>query len=144
MHLDYSQKGFMELDKALRELGPRVQSRVMQQAANAGMREARKAIKKSAPVGEDPRSKQSEKYGRLKDNIGRPKRARNKDKSTKSSYVGIGNSFWGFFLEYGTRYIPATRWFSKAFESAKGEILENARKKLGDGIEKEFGKMVKK
>lgn len=144
MRLDFDTRGFSEMDKALSQLSPKVQSRVLQQAANAGMREARKSIKSAAPRAEGQSSAQSEKYGALHTNIGRPKRARNKQKSVKSSYVGVGASFWGFFLEYGTRSIPATRWFSKAFESSKDKILDTARKKLGAGIEKEFGKMVKK
>lgn len=144
MQVKFETKGFKELDDALGKLPNNIQKRVLQNAANAGMRVIRKSIIAQAPQNAGVQSPASERYGTLKENISKARKARVREKQRKSSYVSSGDAFWGYFLEKGTRYIPATRWFSRAVESAKDAALEKVRKSLGKGIDREFKKLAKK
>jgi HK97 gp10 family phage protein len=136
MKYDIKLEGFKELDAALSKLPANVAKRVLQRSVTGAMRLARKDVKAAAPVGE-VQSENSQKYGRLSKNIN-VGRAKNRDKSAKSAYISTGKSFWGYFLEKGTKYIPAKPWFVPAFERASNAVLSELKKRLGEGIDKEL------
>lgn len=83
---------------------------------------ARRAIYNAAPIGPDDRNQDTKsgkiklKYGKLRENI-KKRKARNYSDKSKSAYISTGDAFWGFFLEFGTRYIPATGWFQKPLKA---------------------------
>ncbi len=133
--------GLKELDKALNQLPDKVHNRVLQKAVTSAVRKARKEIKSSAPRGAVP-SQASEEYGQLYKNI-KVGKARTK-RSRKAAFVSTGKAFWGYFLEYGTRFIPAQPWFVPAFERSQGPMMDQLKEVLRKGIDKEFNKMVKK
>lgn len=137
--MDIEFEGFKELERALNRLPDKVKGRVMQRSVTGAIRLGRKEIKASAPRGEK-RSAASEAYGQLYKNI-KVGRARTREPNTKSAYVSTGKAFWGFFLEYGTRYIPANPWFSRAFERSTSAMLSELKKRVGAGIDKEFNKL---
>jgi HK97 gp10 family phage protein len=136
MKYDIKLEGFKELDAALSKLPANVAKRVLQRSVTGAMRLAIKDVKAAAPVGE-VQSENSQKYGRLSKNIN-VGRAKNRDKSAKSAYISTGKSFWGYFLEKGTKYIPAKPWFVPAFERASNAVLSELKKRLGEGIDKEL------
>lgn len=133
--------GLKELDRALNQLPDKVHNRVLQSAVTSSIRKARKAIKTAAPRGAVP-SQASEQYGPLHKNL-KVGKARTK-KSRKSAFVSTGKAFWGYFLEYGTRSIPARPWFVPAFERSQAAMMDELKLKLRKGIDKQFAKMVKK
>lgn len=135
-------EGFAELDSALRKLPERTENKVLQAAVTGSIRQAGKEIRKSAPRSEE-QSPASLKYGRLSKNI-KISRVRSAKKGGKGAKVTIGDAFWGFFYERGTRYQPARPWFVPAFERARSAMLDELSKRIKTGVEKEFQKMVKK
>jgi hypothetical protein len=52
--------------------------------------------------------------------------------------VSTGDAFWGYFLEKGTRYIPAQPFFAKAFYALVPKVLDDLSKRLRMGIEKQM------
>jgi len=134
-------EGLKELDQALQKLPDKVGKRVLQSAVTSSIRVARKELKKAAPKGDKP-SQASAEYGRLHKNL-KVGKARTR-KSSKSAFVSTGKAFWGYFLEYGTKYIPAKPWFTPAFERVSPQIIDQLKKKLQTGIDKEFKKMRKR
>jgi HK97 gp10 family phage protein len=141
MRVNIETDGFKELDNALAKLPDNIARRALQGAVTGAMRHARNTIRAAAPVGEE-QSEASKKYGRLSKNI-KVGKAKNQDKMSRSAFVNTGKAFWGYFIEKGTRYIPAAPWFVPAFESATGSILDELKKRLGDRIDKEFKKLAK-
>lgn len=143
-------EGFAELDKALATLPYEIGVKVLQNAVSSAILPAFKAVKSAAPIGNEqarnPDSKSGKiklKYGKLRDNIKKRKTKTYADNS-KSAYISTGNAFWGFFLEHGTRYIPATHWFSRAFESSQDAMLSKLKADIARGIDKKFREMTKR
>ena len=132
-------KGFKELDDVLGTLPDKVGGRVLQRSVNSAVRKGRKEIKDAAPRGKAP-SAASKKYGPLHKNI-KVGKARASKRSAKAAYVSTGNAFWGYFLEFGTRSIPAKPWFVPAFERMRRAMLEKLRENLKKAIDKELKKL---
>lgn len=131
--------GFKELDRLLHDLPPNVQNKVLQSAVTGAIGEGKKEIINAAPVGIDP-SPASRQYGPLKANI-RVARVRSPNPGQRGASVSTGNAFWGAFYELGTRHQPARPWFGQAFARATSKMLDELKKRLGDGIEKEASKL---
>ena len=149
MRVDIKTEGFKELDNALAKLPYEIGVKVLQNAVSSAILPAYKVIFASAPVGEiinrNPESKAGKiklKYGTLRKNI-KKRKSRTYADNSKSSYVSTGDAFWGFFLENGTRYIAATHWFSRAFESAKDAMIGKLKNDLARGIDKKFKELTK-
>jgi len=140
MKITQKTEGFKELDAALQKLPERASGRALQSAVTSSVRKARKEIKAAAPRGQ-VQSKASAQYGQLYKNL-KVGKARTK-KSQKAAFVSTGKSFWGFFLEYGTRTIPAKPWFVPAFERAQGAMIKQLKERLQKNIDKEFNKLTK-
>ena len=141
MRFDIKTEGFEELDKALGELPEKVAKRTLQRAVLKSMRDVRGEMSAAAPVSET-QTNMSLKYGRLRDNI-KADKARNKKKSAKSAFISTGDAFWGNFVEYGTKYIPAKPWFVPKFEQLSGRILDILKGILKTEIEKIFKRLKK-
>jgi HK97 gp10 family phage protein len=135
--------GLNEARNLLKVLPDRTQKRVLNGAVRAGATVLRKEIKAAAPVDADKRSPASEKYGRLKDNI-RVLRLKFGVPKTSAMYrVDTGRAFWGYFLEFGTRFIAARAWFRPAVDANFDRAVNQMKERLASGIEREAEKLVK-
>lgn len=133
--------GFEDFDKLLKNLGPRVGDKVVQSALASSIRIAQREIKKAAPRG-SVRSTASKVYGSLVKNIKVIRRLkRDLKKGEKAARVSTGDAFWALFYEFGTRYQAARPFFALAFEKASSAVLEDFKKKLKTGIEKQAIKL---
>lgn len=135
--------GFKELQTAIDKLPGNVDNRVLQAAVTGAIRQGAKEIRSSVPVGSEPRSINSQKYGSARKNI-KVSRVRSAKKSGKGAKVTTGNAFWMWFYERGSRHQPARPWFAPAFARAKGAMLAELSDRIKTGVEREFSKMVKK
>lgn len=138
-------RGFKEAEKLLQQLPRNVENRVLQAATMAGAREIRKQVKADAPRSKGKRSPASQTYDRLFKNIkvARLKKYAKK-KGIRGARVYTGNAFWGMFLEFGTRFIPARPWFRPAVAKAQDAATEKLKEGLGRGIEREAEKLARK
>lgn len=143
MKFDFQLHGFDELQRALRTLPEIVQKRVIRTAAASAMREGRRAIRDAAPRHLDKQSPASKRYGPLYKNI-RLVRLKYPIAGMFGARVDTGNAFWGYIYEIGSRYQGAVAWFAPAFRRAQTAIINTLGQKIGDGIDKEFLKAVKK
>jgi len=134
-------EGFKELDKALGELPDKIASRTLQRAVSKSMKTVQADFISAAPRSEI-QSQYSKQYGRLSENI-KTGRAKNKDKSAKSAFISTGNAFWGNFVEFGTKYMPAQPWFVPKFEQLSNRVLDILSKTLKEEIEKSFKRLRK-
>jgi len=115
--------GFKELERAFKILPDRVANQVLSAGVLAGARVLERAAKASAPRGgNERRSVNSFIYGRLQFNI-KGRNLRKRRENSRAAIVTAGKSFWGKFLNRGTRYIPASRWYDMAIESHTAEAL---------------------
>jgi len=127
-------QGFSELNALFKQLPPKIADQVLQAGVNAGARELAKAAKKAAP---DYKGKLSggpkgtaathAKYGELKRAI-KAKGLRKKFENKRAAVVSRGGAFWGDFLNRGTRYIPATRWYDDVLNQATASALETMKR----------------
>ena len=97
-----------------------------------GAKVIQQAIQEDAPLGEDPSSPGSRKYGPLTENI---RIARRKFTNHSVEYaVHTGAAFWAFFLEFGTSKMSpkpfATRAFDRSVEPALAKIIETLTLRL--------------
>lgn len=135
--------GMKELSKALKELPIRVESRLLQNSINYASKAILPDIIAAAPRNDGINiSQQSKRFGSLHSNIKIEKR-RSRRKTIKFSSITIGNAFWGFFLEFGTRFMAAKPWFVPAFEKSISKGLSTIKATLEKKIEKEFEKLAK-
>lgn len=137
--IEYKTEGFTELEAMLRALPQNVENRVLQNATIGAMRSIRKDMQAAAPVSER-QSIASQTYGRLKFNIG-AERKRKRRRGSRGAAITTGDAFWAYFLEKGTRYMPAQPFFRRAFESLIPKVLDDLRIRLQKGIEKEMKKL---
>ena len=140
----YEVKGLQELDRALKQLPPELDNKVLQKATDDAMKEALPALQHAAPkhaTGEQ--SAASKEYGSVLANLGTV-RKKSVRKGQKGSLISTGNAFWSWFYEFGTRHQPARPWFVPAFRGASRKVLDKLSSALGDGIEKAFEKLLRK
>lgn len=149
----YKLKGFEELSKLLDELPETVQDAVLGDATRVAARDLLPSIRAAAPVHEGKQSQASQRYGTLRENIRaeflRWTRSR---KGIKGWRIVTGDAFWGNFLEFGTRFIPAQRgggftnlkWFERAVEENSQRTLAKLTTGILEGINKQANKLIKK
>lgn len=135
VRLQHKLGGFAELDKLLTQLPRHVENKVLQQATNKALRVAVPDVKAAAPVHTGPQSPSSKQYGTLRKNI-RVIRLRRVNKGQKGSRIDTGNAFWGFIIELGSRFIPASPWFAPAIRKNNTRIIQALGKEIGLGIER--------
>lgn len=126
MKYDLSIDGLKQFDDVLKELGPALAQRELRYAAVQGSKVIQNSIAEDAPLGEDPSSPGSRKYGPLSENIRIAKR-----KFTRNSVeyaIHTGAAYWAYFLEFGTSKMSpqpfATRAFDRSVEPALQKIIE--------------------
>ncbi len=135
--------GFREMDLLLRQLGPKIESRVLQNSTSAGARVMAKEVKANAPKGSGKQSAASKRYGRLLKNIRVQVLRIAKTKGRRGARVDTGQGFWGLFLEFGTRFIRAQPWFRPAIDRSLNAALLKLRQIMGRGIEREAVKLAR-
>ncbi len=141
-------QGFKELERILAGLPVAVENRVLQSATRGAMQLAKPALVAAAPksttekglAGMEVRSINSRSYGQLHRNL-KVENKRRKRQGARGAALTTGDAFWGNFLEKGTRYIDATFWFSNAFRRVNAMVLEELRKRISSGIDKEIKKL---
>ena len=131
-------KNMAEFKRELAYFSERTQNKVMASATAGALRTAIKDIKAAAPRGDVP-SNMSAKYGALHKNI-KLKSYRSKGQKMRGAKITTADGFWGYFLEKGTKHIPARPWFDPAFEAAKAKVLAELQKRFYAGIKKEWNK----
>ena len=136
-------KGFKELDNLLKDLPKQAEARVLQNATMAGLRVALRPTIASAPVGKEPRSKSSKKYGPLRARI-RVERLRKyfRVRGKRGARIATTRAFWGLFQEVGTRHIPARPWLRPAFEAYRKKMISKMYSNMVKGIEREVKKLA--
>lgn len=62
--------------------------------------------------------------GKLEEGLGYQTQFSDGDGTTLTVHIGPARStFWGMFQEFGTRFQPAQRWMTRAFEASKDKCL---------------------
>lgn len=136
--------GFREAQALLKQLPQNVENRVLQAATMAAAREMRKTVKANAPKSTGKRSKASLEYKRLSQNItARPLKSA-KRKGQRGARVSTGKAFWGYILEFGSRFIAARPWFRPAVESSREQATKALRDGLAKGLDREAEKLARK
>ncbi len=136
--------GLAAADKVMRDLPAAVEHKVLQKSTRAGGNVWRKALRGVAPRGTGKQSKASQKYGRLFENISTKVLRKAKKKGLRGVRVSTGNAFWGYLLEFGTRFIPAQPWFRPTIERTRAAAEKALRNETGKSIEAEAKKLARK
>lgn len=135
--------GFDELQAVLRELPQAMQRRVYEGAVRRAAAIMQRAARARAPVGKDPRSAASKKYGPGRRNI-RVRRWRNTKPGIVGFSVDTGRAFWLRFIEEGTRHIAARPFFRPAFDETAPASFDVMRDALLKGLEREVNRLAGK
>lgn len=145
MKLEVKREGFDELRHLFAQLPADVASSVLGEATLAGARVMAKAAKKESPrqASGERQSQASRKYGRLRRNI-KAIKLKKKRNSSRASIASVGDAFWGGILERGTRYIPANRWWERAYRNSEKAVLDAVKQRIVLGIEKRANRLIKK
>jgi len=127
--------GLREVDNALKQLPLKLQRKVLSQAASAGATVIKKEAKRLAPV----------QTGTLKKSI-----VAKKKKGSKAWFpiylIGPSQQGWyGRLVEFGwmakgARFIPGTRWLTKAADNSYKKAIQ----KVQDVLRKNIGKEAQK
>ncbi|MEH6477724.1 MAG: hypothetical protein V7727_18675 [Sneathiella sp.] len=136
--------GAREASRLLRELPQAAEQRVLQAATMSGSRAWAKHIKGAAPVGDNPKSPKSQKYGPLKKNITVQALKSLRRKNQRGARVWTKFAFWGFIREFGSKRQAANPWFRPAADSGQGAALQAQAAATGRGIEREAKKLAAK
>lgn len=129
--------GVREIDKALRELEPKIAKKVLRQAMRKSMKVVQKAVKENVPVDE----------GQLRDAIKVRAGKRSRKGFTIEVQIGegdfVGDTYYGAFQEYGTSKMEGKGFMRKAFDETAEQARKEAIELIRKGIEKEADKAAK-
>jgi HK97 gp10 family phage protein len=128
-------EGVAELRANLDALGNEVATKVGRAADRKAARAFAETLKLVAPHRPGVQLKRGSDYGNLRDNI-RVRLARARKDYTITYNVDTGRAFWAFFLEYGTRNMPARPFMRPAFDAAARLLIEVQQAELRAGIER--------
>lgn len=143
MALQKSQvQGLSEINAALTQLPERVQSRVLQNAVNAGARVQHRAIKAKAPQHEGKQSPASTRYGTILQNLAVRAMSVLRGTSARGARVITGNAFWAVFFELGTSRQPARPFMRPGFDESMTEATNTVAGSLYQGVEREAAKLA--
>jgi len=129
-------KGLRELDQQLKMLEPNVRKRLGRAALKAGAKLILAKAKMNAPVA----------TGKLRDSLV-VKSGRTRKPNTVNVLMMIkegwykGETFYGAFVEFGTRHAPAHPFMRPAFDTEKDAALAAITRKLAEGLEKKLGSL---
>lgn len=109
---------------------------VLTDAVREGGKVMHSAIKAKVPVSANGkgRSKASQAYGHLKENVRLFKLKLDIPKNKVIFRVSTTDAFWGNFLEYGTKMIQAMPWFRPAADAAADRAAATIVTRITDGI----------
>lgn len=124
-------QGFNELEALFRNLPDRVADQVLATGALAGARTLAASAKKDAPRRKTKLSPTAEaahaKFGDLNKAI-KAKLLRKRIKNVRSAIVTRGGAYWGDFVNRGTRYIAANRWYDATLAQGVPTALETMKR----------------
>jgi HK97 gp10 family phage protein len=133
-------KGAAELDRVLRQLPVEIARKELTGAVMEGANIVRRAVQDAAPVRVDPTPKAIGKGGKgrlpgyLRANIRRG--VVRAGTASVTIAVGTGAAFYGFMLEFGTRFMAARPWFRPAWEASREAALAKIGLALGKRVER--------
>lgn len=126
--------GIAEIDRALRELEPKIAKKVLRQACRKALKPVKDAAQANAPV----------KSGQVKKAIKVKAGKRRRDQIRLDVTIGagdfVGKQFYGSFLEFGTESIEAREFLRRAYESQQEQARRIAQAEILKGIEREAAK----
>lgn len=128
-------QGAREMERLLKELGPRTAAKVGDQAVRAGLKPILREAQRLVPV----------RSGDLRDAmvIRTEKRRRADDERVAVLAFKSPTSRRAHLTEFGTRHAPAKPFVRPAMDSKAGEALDEMGKVLGRGITREAEKLAK-
>lgn len=124
--------GLKEIDRALRELEPKIGKKVIRQAMRKSMKPVKTAVEQNAPVGETGLLAASVKI-----------RAAKKSRKSFGIDVTIGEKDWvgktwyAAAVEYGTSRMEGRGFMRKAFDESGDEAKGIAIRSILEGLERE-------
>lgn len=135
-------EGMADLKATLEALGTETATKIGVKANRDAAKQLQSILVESAPVGarETPQNKR---YGRLRENI-KVSRRKAQKQGHIIHWVTIGRAFWGFFQEFGTRFMAARPWMRPAVEAHQDQLIDAQAKGLGDGIEAATKRLARK
>lgn len=142
---NFKVNGLNEARRALKQLPANVQRRVLSQATRSGAVIIKNEVKRAAPAGTEPPRKRSsgKNYGRLKENIRVIRLNKGVPKSISRWRVDTGRAFWGWFSEFGTRFMSASPWFRPAVDRSHEKAVNTIKERLASGVAREAEKLAK-
>lgn len=152
METKFQLRGVDDLKRTLAALNAESATKVGTVATREGAKIVKEAFVAAAPVGTEGtiRTRTTKKgktvkadYGRLRDNI-IIRKVRGTNQHQIKFAVGVGAAFWGMFLEFGTRFMPARPWMRPAFDAAAARVIDQIGTLLGKGIEREGKRLFRK
>ncbi len=152
MKLDVKIEGADAIREAFRHLPDVLAKKVIDAALRKGAKAVQDDARAAAAQFKNPRPSRKTRrgkggvstpydYGRLRANIriGRPRRtpknAKPLDPNEQWIAVGLGNAFWGRFLEFGTKRQRRTPWLTPVAQRTLPTALRIIIKALRDDIE---------
>lgn len=133
--VDFKIEGAAEMERLLKELGPRTASKLGAQALRAGakpiLQEAKRLVPKDTRQLEKAITTKTERQQAMSD--------------TRSVLIGFRKprSRIAHLLEFGTSKMPARPFMRPALDGKAKDALDEMGKVLGQGIEREAAKMAK-
>jgi hypothetical protein len=149
---NFQLRGVDELKRTLAALNAESATKAGTVATREGAKIVKEAFVAAAPVGTERtiRTRTTKKgkkvkadYGRLRDNI-TIRKVRGTNQHQIKFAVGVGDAFWGMFLEFGTRFMAARPWMRPAFDAAASRVIDQIGSLLGKGIEREGKRLFRK
>lgn len=142
--------GGRELERALAQLG-KTADKVGRDAVRKAAKELHAEVRLSVPVSTGTTVRRRKKkdgtytiadYGHLRDNLKvrlAPRKMRRKH--SVEFDISVGNAFWGRFLEFGTRKMPAQPFFRPVWDRSSGNALNTISDALWAGISRQNKKL---
>jgi HK97 gp10 family phage protein len=152
MEMKFGIGGVDDLKRTLAALNTESATKAGTVATREGAKIVKEAFIAAAPVGTEGTirtrtTKRGKKvksdYGRLRDNIV-IRKIRGTNQHQIKFAVGVGDAFWGMFLEFGTRFMAARPWMRPAFDAAAARVIDQIGALLGKGIEREGKRLFRK
>ena len=129
MLLDVEVKGFRELDATLKRAEPVLAFKILRGGVRAGLSFIRKQARANL--------RSNRRTGELARRIRTKVRVDRASKSLHGQIAPDRDTFYGMFLEFGTRFIPAQPWLRPAADNTSG-VMNAIGKHMRKNLEKAF------
>ncbi len=134
-------RGLDDANRVLKQLPNRIENKVLQAATRKGAGVLAVQLRKNAPRGTGKQSPASQTYGKLIRNIRVQALKSKRRKGQRGSQVWTRDAFWGYILEFGSKYISARPWWRPTVAANEQAAFAAMREELGKGIEREAEKL---